>query len=137
MAVLLRPNGRPGRPPEQRGPPPVSIQITWSAEGKPEISLQTQGDVLPDHVYSVDTSLFNVCAKEEMMANDHVKRIEAQIREYRSLIGKVAAPGPHEELIKIIHRQGWTTIAEGALVTAMLDSMIGTAKLAHAAGARA
>ena len=63
------------------------------------------------------------------MPSDHIKKIEEQIKEYRALIAKVAAPKPHEELLAIIHRPGWTTVAEGALVSAMLESMSGTARV--------
>ena len=62
------------------------------------------------------------------MANDHVKRIEGLLKDLRGELGKVSAPAPFEEFLKVIHRPGWTTPAEFALVTGLLDGMITTAR---------
>jgi hypothetical protein len=62
------------------------------------------------------------------MANDHAKRIEAQIREFRKHLTDLAAPTGFDEFISIIHRPGWTTPAEFTLVGGLLDAMIGNVR---------
>jgi hypothetical protein len=57
------------------------------------------------------------------MANGHAKAIEGQINEFRKQLATLAAPAEFEELLKFIHRPGWTTPAEFTFVGAILDHM--------------
>jgi hypothetical protein len=62
------------------------------------------------------------------MSGDHVKDLERHIGNLRKALTDLAAPTPLEELLKIIHRPGWTTPAEFALVTLNLDTMTSMAR---------
>jgi hypothetical protein len=61
---------------------------------------------------------------ETTMASDHAARLEGQVKEFRKYLGDLAAPGEYEEFLRIIHRPGWTTPAEFAFVSAILDGMV-------------
>jgi hypothetical protein len=61
---------------------------------------------------------------ETTMASDHAARLEGQVKEFRKQLGDLAAPGEFEEFLRIIHRPGWTTPAEYAFVSAILDGMV-------------
>jgi hypothetical protein len=63
------------------------------------------------------------------MANDHVKIMESKIQEFRNTAAELATPKPMDELITIIHRPGWTTPAELALVTSALENMTGATRM--------
>jgi hypothetical protein len=55
---------------------------------------------------------------------DHVSQLHQKVerlqREFQALTDKA----PHDELLQIIHRPGWTTPAEAALAHAMVDGLI-------------
>ena len=60
------------------------------------------------------------------MAN--IGRLETQIKTLSRSLARLASQEELEELLRNIHRPGWTTPAEFTLVTGTLDSMIHLAK---------
>ena len=51
-----------------------------------------------------------------------IDKLVAGIRGLQQAIGKLATDNNTEELMRIIHKPGWTTLAEFKLVSGMLDS---------------
>jgi hypothetical protein len=51
-----------------------------------------------------------------------IDKLVAGIRGLQQAIAKLATDNHTEELMRIIHRPGWTTVAEFKLVSGMLDS---------------
>jgi hypothetical protein len=49
--------------------------------------------------------------------------LEAKLRSLQQTLGKVAGSNYAEQLIPIIHRPGWTTVAEFALVSVTVDAI--------------
>jgi hypothetical protein len=58
------------------------------------------------------------------MASDHAARLEGQVKEFRKHLSELAAPAEYDEFLRIIHRPGWTTPAEYAFVSAILEGMV-------------
>ena len=57
------------------------------------------------------------------MPDDHVKQLEGKIRDLQDIFGDFGdAKRDLGQLLKIIHNKGWTTIAELALVDAVLNA---------------
>ena len=52
----------------------------------------------------------------------HVDLVDASIRELQRELVALAAPGDWEELFKIIHRPGWTSVAEFAFATGLISA---------------
>lgn len=77
------------------------------------------------------------------MDNRHVEKLEKQVGQLRDILRELNDKLSLDEFLTIIHRPGWTTIAEWKLVEGGLDSMIAMAaalndlKLSILAGARA
>jgi hypothetical protein len=57
-----------------------------------------------------------------------VKHLEARVKELRDGVTKMAQGKDHEEFLRLIRRPGWTTPAEAALVSGILDAMVGQMK---------
>ncbi|MEV7027645.1 hypothetical protein [Kitasatospora sp. NPDC093558] len=57
------------------------------------------------------------------MDKDRLAHLEQRIH-HLITVTKSLTNDPHEELLKIIHRPGWTTPAELALVTSAVDQLI-------------
>jgi hypothetical protein len=53
----------------------------------------------------------------------HIDKLAGHIERYRSGKKAMMAEDSLDEMIQIIHRPGWTTVAEMALVTTMLDNL--------------
>jgi hypothetical protein len=51
-----------------------------------------------------------------------IDKLVTGIRGLQQAIAKLATDNHTEELMRIIHRPGWTTVAEFKLVSGMLDS---------------
>jgi hypothetical protein len=62
------------------------------------------------------------------MQKRELARLESRINELSERLTDLADDDQFANLIKIIHRPGWTTIAEQALVLGVVDSMIAQAK---------
>jgi hypothetical protein len=62
------------------------------------------------------------------MEKHDVAHLEKRINELSDSLRSLAADTDFEELIKIIHRPGWTTPAEHLFVTGGVDSMLTQAK---------
>jgi hypothetical protein len=77
----------------------------------------------------LNSSTAAVPTTESKMTDDHVKIIERHVGELRKIIGDLAAPAPFEELLKIVHRPGWTTLAEFALVNLNLETLTATTRI--------
>ncbi|MER7755404.1 hypothetical protein [Kitasatospora sp. NPDC097643] len=57
------------------------------------------------------------------MEKDQLAHLEQRIH-HLITVTRAVSNDPHEELLKIIHRPGWTTPAEVALVTNAVDHLI-------------
>jgi hypothetical protein len=62
------------------------------------------------------------------MEKHHITHLEAQINELHSSLARLATEEPLNELIEIIHRPGWTTLAEAAFFTGILEAMVAQMK---------
>ena len=57
-------------------------------------------------------------------STDHVQRFEKKLHAVRHAVAALPGEQYHTELLGIIHRPGWTTIAEGLFFEALVDSML-------------
>jgi hypothetical protein len=55
---------------------------------------------------------------------EQVQRFERKLREVRLAVANLPGDEYHAELIKIIRRGGWTTLAEGIFFEAVVESML-------------
>jgi hypothetical protein len=55
---------------------------------------------------------------------DQVQRFERKLREAKQAIASLPGEEYHAELIKIVRRAGWTTLAEGIFFEALIDSIL-------------
>jgi hypothetical protein len=55
---------------------------------------------------------------------DQVQRFERRLREVKQAIAGLPGEQYHEELVKIIRRAGWTTLAEGIFFEALTESIL-------------
>jgi hypothetical protein len=62
------------------------------------------------------------------MDKHDVTHLQTQIKELGGCLSSLADDRDFQELITIIHRPGWTTVAEHLLVTGVVDSMLAQAK---------
>jgi hypothetical protein len=69
--------------------------------------------------------------KEEKQEKHDLKRLEERIDLLSKSMAKMADVKDVKELITIIHKPGWTTPAEFALVAGIVDSMIAHADAMH------
>jgi len=53
-----------------------------------------------------------------------LKQLESTIDELVTNLGQVRAASEVQELLGIIHRPGWTTLAEGLLVQGIVENML-------------
>jgi hypothetical protein len=67
----------------------------------------------------------NTLAKSKPEASaDQVQRFERKLREVKQAVAKLPGDGYHAELMQIVRRAGWTTLAEGIFFEAMIESML-------------
>jgi hypothetical protein len=57
------------------------------------------------------------------MKKAHVAHLETKIKSLNADLAKLGDSKPMEEFLRIIHQPGWTTIAEGLFVEAIVASM--------------
>jgi threonyl-tRNA synthetase len=62
-------------------------------------------------------------SKPEVSA-EQVQRFERKLREVQQAVANLPGDEYHAELLKIIRRGGWTTLAEGIFFEAMVESML-------------
>jgi hypothetical protein len=55
---------------------------------------------------------------------DQVQRFERKLREVKQAVANLPGEQYHEELLKIVRRAGWTTLAEGIFFEAMVESIL-------------
>ena len=55
---------------------------------------------------------------------EHVQRFERKLREVKQAIANLPGDAYHEELLKVVRRAGWTTLAEGIFFDALVESML-------------
>jgi len=61
---------------------------------------------------------------QHISADGYVQRFEQKLRQVRQAVANLPSDDFHEQLLGVIHRPGWTTIAEGMFFEAILDSML-------------
>ena len=62
---------------------------------------------------------------------EQVQRFERRLREVKLAIANLPGDDYHAELIKIIRRGGWTTLAEGIFFDALVDSILAHTRDLH------
>jgi outer membrane protein TolC len=62
-------------------------------------------------------------AKPEAPA-DQVQRFERKLREVKQALAALPGEHYHEELIQVVRRAGWTTLAEGIFFEALIESIL-------------
>jgi hypothetical protein len=56
--------------------------------------------------------------------SDQLQRFERKLREVKQAIANLPDEEYHEELLKVVRRAGWTTLAEGIFFEALVESML-------------
>jgi hypothetical protein len=59
-----------------------------------------------------------------MMAKHDIPRLEAKLKELKELCAKLSNDSDVNEMLQIIHRPGYTTVAEFALVSSTVESLV-------------
>jgi hypothetical protein len=54
----------------------------------------------------------------------HIQRFEKKLNDVKQAVASLPGEEYHSDLLGIIHRPGWTTIAEGIFFEALVDSML-------------
>jgi hypothetical protein len=62
------------------------------------------------------------------MDKQHIANFESQIKEFNNSLRQLTGGDSLDGLIKVIHKPGWTTIADIAFVGGILDSMVSQAR---------
>jgi hypothetical protein len=62
------------------------------------------------------------------MKKAELTHLETKIKELRTTLTNVADGKDFEEFVRIIHKPGFTTVAEAALLNGVVDSMMEQAK---------
>ena len=57
-------------------------------------------------------------------SNGHVQRFEKKLSAIKQAVASLPGNNLHNELFTIIHRPGWTTLAEGLFFEALADSIL-------------
>ena len=55
---------------------------------------------------------------------DQIQRFERKLREVKQAVANLPGDEYHAELIKVVHRAGWTTLAEGIFFEAITESIL-------------
>jgi hypothetical protein len=55
---------------------------------------------------------------------DQIQRFERKLREVKQAVANLPGDEYHTELMKIVKRAGWTTLAEGIFFEAMIESIL-------------
>jgi len=63
-------------------------------------------------------------AKPKPVSATHVERFTQKLRAVRQAVASLPGDDFHTQLITVIHRPGWTTIAEGMFFEALADSIL-------------
>jgi hypothetical protein len=63
-------------------------------------------------------------AKPKPVSAAHVDRFTQKLRAVRQAVANLPGDDFHEQLITVIHRPGWTTIAEGMFFETLADSIL-------------
>jgi hypothetical protein len=62
------------------------------------------------------------------MDHEHITRMETQVRELHEHLETLASHQPVHQLLDMIHKPGWTSIAEQAMISGLLDAMFAQAR---------
>ena len=63
-------------------------------------------------------------AKPKPVSSAHLERFTQKLRAVKQAVASLPGDDFHEQLITVIHRPGWTTIAEGMFFEALADSIL-------------
>jgi hypothetical protein len=66
--------------------------------------------------------------KEKILDKQQATHIEAQLKELHASLQSLSGGDSVESMVSMIHKPGWTTIAEVAFFTGIVDSMISHTK---------
>jgi hypothetical protein len=69
-------------------------------------------------------SLATLAKSKPEASADQVQRFERRLREVQQAVAGLPGEEYHAELLKIVHRAGWTTLAEGIFFEATMESIL-------------
>ena len=61
--------------------------------------------------------------QETAVTSEHIEYLERRLKELRKKLAGFEQQSPFGQLLEIIHRPGWTTVAEARFFEAALDSL--------------
>lgn len=62
------------------------------------------------------------------MQKTNVEHLQAQLKELHKAMTRLSSEDPIDGLVSIIHRPGWTTLAEEAFFAGIVDAMLAQTK---------
>jgi hypothetical protein len=120
---------QPARIQLARGPIEAKINLHWIEK----INLQrNETDAVSASQHGVDADTLikrrkNVATLAKSKPNasaDQVQKFERRLREVKQAIAKLPGDEYHEELLQVVRRAGWTTLAEGIFFEALIESIL-------------
>jgi hypothetical protein len=66
--------------------------------------------------------------KEKLMEKHNIPQLESRIKELEEVCKSVGDNSDLVELLRLLHRPGWTTPAEFTFASSIVDSMLGQAR---------
>lgn len=57
------------------------------------------------------------------MKKSEIAHVESQLKSIRDTLAKVSDAKAHDAFLALIHKPGFTTVAEGLFITAIVDAM--------------
>jgi hypothetical protein len=102
-------------------PVEVEINLAWSDTF---VLSESQHGVDANALIKRRKNVATLAKSKPDASADHVQRFERKLREVKQAIDNLPGDEYHEELLKIVRRAGWTTLAEGIFFEALVESML-------------
>jgi hypothetical protein len=84
----------------------------------------SQNDVDANALIKRRKNVATLAKSKPEASTDQLQRFERKLREVKQAIANLPGDEYHEELLKIVRRAGWTTLAEGIFFEALVESML-------------
>jgi hypothetical protein len=105
--------------------------INWNSRGQNNLPANeteawsaSQHDVDANALIKRRKNVATLAKSKPDASADQVQRFERKLREVRQAIANLPGDDYHEELLQIVRRAGWTTLAEGIFFEAVMESML-------------
>jgi hypothetical protein len=76
------------------------------------------------HLHEKERNVATLAKSKPEAPADQVQRYERKLREVKQAVANLPGDDYHTELMKIVHRAGWTTLAEGIFFEALIESIL-------------